>query len=63
MINGIQLDAIRATLGLSKEYLAMKLGISRPTLDKRLADPKQLTGEQASILAKELKIEISNFYA
>lgn len=59
-MNGNQLDAIRKSLGLTKDELARAIGISRPTLDTRLADPSTFTLCEAEKACKALKIDKSH---
>lgn len=42
--------------GLKKGFIAEHLGISRPTLYKRIDNPDKFTGEQARMLSKLLRL-------
>ena len=43
--------------GYTVEEFAKKLGMSRPTFDKRMSDPKQLTVAEVNQICKILPIE------
>lgn len=56
MANNKMLEAAIARSGIKKCFIAEKMGISRPTLDKRIANPETMTGEQAKLLSKLLRL-------
>ena len=52
-------ELLRAAIdhsGLKIGYIADQMGISRPTLYKRLENPETLTGREAKILSKLLRL-------
>ena len=60
-MKGKQLESIRVAMGVTKVYLADKLGISRPTLDIKLITPSLFTIAEMGVLCSALKISKSAF--
>lgn len=60
MANTELLEEYRKNSGKTKKFLAQKLGVSRPKLDKLFAKPESATYGQAIALSNELDVEPKN---
>lgn len=56
MGNPLYLEECIVSSGKKKGYLADKLGVTRPTFNKKCKDPSSFTNLQATILCEELNI-------
>lgn len=57
MVDVAKIEAEMKNLGIKKTVMAEKCGMTRPTLNKRLAHPESITVSDAKNMARSLRID------